>query len=228
MKPSRYVAHFRNAQYYQNLARSCDQKLLRGGEEMIQALGRYDLEWPNILAGFRWASDYFEQDQAKAELCNAYAEAGIHCLELRQPAGVLLDWSTNGLKAARHLGRSIQEIVHLSNLGLAYEALGQYQMALEALETALELCRTKELSRPEGIIQSNIGGVLYTMGDLIRARDTLEQALVMHQNTQDRRSQSIALSKLGLIAADLGDNHRAILLYEQSLAIARELGDHRY
>lgn len=107
MKPSRNAAHLRYAQYYQHLAHSLDQLLLKGGAEMIRSLASYDQEWLNILTGFKWAANTFEQNQAIGELCSAYAESGIHCLEIHQPAAVQLDWFTNGLKVARALSHPI-------------------------------------------------------------------------------------------------------------------------
>lgn len=104
---------------------------LRGGDGVLRGLACFDLERMNIEAGHAWAAEQADSDEAAAELCITYPDAGapnerIHLLKAM-------------LTAARRLNQRNAEGWALGNLGNAYAALRETQRVIEFYEQALEI-----------------------------------------------------------------------------------------
>jgi tetratricopeptide (TPR) repeat protein len=221
----RGAGHYRHAAHYLNVLTGAKELYKRGGEAFKKGLALFDLEWPNIQAGQSWAASHTEKDNAAAELCNDYPNAGVYILNLRQHPRDRIRWLETALDAARNLKQRNSEDVHLGNLGIVHKDLGEIGRAIELYEQRLPIAREMGDRNGEGATLGNLGNAYYLLGETRRSIEFYEQALTIAREIGERRIEGIALGCLGLAYADLGKTHRAIESYEQQLVITREIGD---
>ncbi|HYH84078.1 MAG TPA: tetratricopeptide repeat protein [Pyrinomonadaceae bacterium] len=221
------AGRMRHATQYLKVLEECDELYLQGGEAIKTGLARYDAELRNIEAGQKWACEQSGGDEAAAQLCNAYPNAGVYMLSLRQHPRENIFWLEAALAAARQLQDRAAEGRHLGNLGIAYAALGETRRAVEFHEQALIVLREIGDRRGEGSVLGNLGLAYADLGETRRAIEFYEQRLVVAREIGDRRGEANALGNLGNAYAALGETRRAIEFHEQALVIDREIGDRR-
>ncbi len=217
----------RHSEHFLEVLRSVDSLYQQGGQKSGLGLGLFDREWRNIRAGQAWAAAQFNKDKETADLCSSYPDAGAYSLNLRQHPKEGIQWREVGLAAAQHLGDRSAESSHLSNLGLAYAALGETRRAIEFYEQDLTIAREIGDRRGKGMTLDNLGNAYAALGETRRAIEFHEQALTIAREIGDRRGEGMALGNLGIAYANLGETRRAIEFYEQDFTIAREIGDRR-
>ncbi|MFZ0050269.1 MAG: tetratricopeptide repeat protein [Desulfobaccales bacterium] len=215
----------RHASHYVKILREAGDLCERGGEALGQGLKLFDREWDNLRAGQKWAEDQAGVDESAAELCNAYPDAGVYLLSLRQHPRERLRWLEAALAAARRLQDRGAEGAHLGSLGLAHHFLGEYRRAIEYHEQHLAIAREIGDRRGEGNALGSLGLAYHFLGEYRRAIEYHEQALAIAREIGDRQGEGNALGNLGLAYYSLGEYRRAIEYHEQDLAIAREIGD---
>ena len=110
-------------------------------------------------------------------------------------------------------------------LAVAYLATGQYQKALEANQTALDIFTALEQEKSIGLVQTNLGNVYKALGDYDRAIVAYTESLGITQKTSDLEGEGIALGNLGYIYFLQGEPDVARQHYHQSLKIAEETGN---
>lgn len=74
----------RHARYYETILKDANQLYSQGGDAAQEGLKQFDIERANIEAGFTWAAANATRDEAAAELCNSYPNAGYRFLDIRQ------------------------------------------------------------------------------------------------------------------------------------------------
>ena len=222
----RGVCQQRHAAHYVDVLALVNERYLNGTEELMGGLELFDLELGNIQAGQAWAAANAEEDDAAAALCSDYSGAA-DLLGLRQHPRQRIEWLEAALSSARWLKDREAEGAHLSNLGLAYDILGETRSAIEFYEQSLEIHQETGDRNREGLVLGNLGIAYAALGETRRSIEFYEQSLEIHQETGDRRGEANALGNLGNAYADLGETRRAIEFYDQSLAIKREIGDRR-
>lgn len=223
----RAAAAARHATHYVAVLRKADEKYEVGGNEAQEAVRSFDLEWENIQAGQAWAAGHYQDDTAMAELCIAYPIFGRYLLELRQPPDLQIRWIEVALAAARKLGRTEAEAVHLYTLGQAYEGKGDYRRAISLFEEALSISRVNGLGHVKSAAIAGLGRAYQHLGETRRAVELFEQAIVAARERGDLRSESTLLNNLGSVYISQGDVQRAIEYFEHSLDLARKLGKQR-
>lgn len=219
----RVAAQHYHAKHYENVLRSI--KELGQSKEVIERnLALFDLEWDNIQAGQAWTAAHAGENDAAAQLCSRYPDAGGYLLFLRQHPREHILWRETALNAARRLKDRSSEAAHLSYLGNAYKDLGKPHRTLEYYEQQRVVTHEIHDQRGEGRAFGNLGAVYADLGDARRAVDYYKQALTIAQEIGDRQNEGNTLTNLGVTYADLGDAHHAIECHEQALIIAREIG----
>ena len=221
----RETAYRRHAHYYVDVLREANNLYLKGGESLKSGLALFDIEWGNVQAGQAWAVAHTGRDDEATRLCSHYPNVGAYCLELRQHPREHIKWREAALTAARRLGDRYAEGVHLGNLGLAYDSLGEYRRAIEYNEQYLAIAREKGDRRDEGAALGNLGIAYDSLGQYRRAIEYYEKQLAIAHEIGDRRGEGYALGNLGIAYRGLGEYRRAIEYQEQSLTIKREIGD---
>ena len=214
----------RHSAHYLAVLSKADDLYLAGNASILRGLALYDQESAHIQAGQAWAASHASQDAA-AQRCIDYANAGVYVLDLRLHPRERIRWLEAQLAAARKLHRKDHEGYALGNLGLAYAALGDARKAIDLYEQRLAIAREIGDRRGEGNALGNLGNAYKDLGDARKAIEYYEQHLAIAREIGDRRGEGNALGNLGLAYARLGDARKAIDFYEQRLAIAREIGD---
>jgi len=171
----------RHAVHYEAVLRAANALYKQGGESVGRGLALFDLERENVEAGQAWATRHVGEDEAAAQLCNAYPDAGTYCLNLRLHAHEWMRWMEAALEAAQRLQDRSAEGAHLGNLGLAYADLGQVERAIEFYQQALGIRREIGDRRGEGIDLHNIGNLHKDQGEVALAQQYLQQALVIFE-----------------------------------------------
>lgn len=221
----RYEASLRHGQYYLEVLRIANDLYKRGGESLMSGLVLFDLERGNIEAGQTWAKDNAANDNTVAGICDDYPDAGAFCLHLRQHPREWIGWLESGLAAARRLKRRSAEGVHLGNLGIAYQSLGEYRRAIEYYEQRLLIAREIGDRRGEGRSWGNLGNAYLLLGEYRHAVEYHKQHLQIARERGERLGEGHALGGLGNAYQSLGENRRAAEYHEQWLKITREMGD---
>jgi tetratricopeptide (TPR) repeat protein len=226
--PNLHEAQRRHACHYEARLSSADRLYLQGGDGTKRALAQFDLEWPNIETGQKWAAAHAQQDQFAAELCSSYGLNGSQCLSLRLTAHELFEWAKAALAAVKKIGDCHAEGVHLGNLGAACAALGQHDRAAEVYQQALALARTASARnrRAEGNALAYLGAASMNAGQTSDAIEFFQQWLATTRDF-DRRDEGTALMNLGVAHLHLRETARSLDYFDQALAIALETGNLR-
>jgi tetratricopeptide (TPR) repeat protein len=220
-----YRAQKRHASHYLGVTRTADVLYHKGGESVRQGLALFDTEWTNIQAGHSWVAAHLQDDDAAAEWCWKYSNAGAYCLSLRQHPRETIGWLKLALVATLRLKRPEWESSTLGNLGIAYHQLGEYQRALSYHQQALAIDKTLGDRLQEARTLGNIGNVYNLLGDHRRALTHYEQCLQISSELGDRLIESTSLGNVGAAYDGLGEYRRAIDYYERHLQAARMIGD---
>jgi CHAT domain-containing protein len=126
---------------------------------------------------------------------------------------------------AREIKDRLGEGQSLGNLGLAYQALGKYDKAIEFFLQSLAIAREIKDRRGEGASLGNLGNVYYSLGKYDKAIEFQLQRLVIAREIKDRRGEGTSLGNLGNVYYSLGKYDKVIDFYLQSLAIKQEIKD---
>lgn len=112
----------------------------------------------------------------------------------------------------------------LSNLGLVYKSLEDYDRSLAYYNKGLKYCKTSDtltLSK----IYNNIGVVYKRQLRYDSASYYFSKSLLFKRHIGDKKGVANTLTNLGNVAADRGENDKAITLFRQSLKLESELGN---
>ncbi|UBV44346.1 tetratricopeptide repeat protein (plasmid) [Deinococcus taeanensis] len=114
----------------------------------------------------------------------------------------------------------------LNNLGLIYEALGDYLQALDHFLNCLEFLRAKELSL-DGLLSMclvNIGKVYRELGDLDKAVHSLVSGVEAAERAGTTVSIAAGHNELGLVYREQGEHKAALDAFHRALSVARKNG----
>ncbi|XP_054547522.1 tetratricopeptide repeat protein 24 [Talpa occidentalis] len=111
-----------------------------------------------------------------------------------------------------------EEATVLSNLGMAHNALGNYQEARELHQKAADLHGAVGQRWEQGRSFGSLAFALSQLGDHKTARDNFLHALQAAQDAGDTKGQWQACEGLGAAAASLGQHHQALQYYKEALA----------
>lgn len=171
-------------------------------------------------------------DEARASLQGALEQAAtdleaVRAMrllgELREKQGDY-DSATDWLERARDRLEALTEPAELIQVLLAEGGnvlwqLGQYGLARERLQAALELARELADERSMARALHGLGNLDLYQGKLQAARDLFQASLVIRRRIGDSLGIANALNNLGIIAASLEGNARARELFQGSLEI---------
>lgn len=113
----------------------------------------------------------------------------------------------------------------LSNLGLAYYYLGDYNHAIKYHQQSLRVARSVGNRRGEGAALGNLGIAYHAVGEYKRAIEYYQQHLTIAREIANRGGEAVALGNLGIAYHTLGEYTKAIEYYQQQLSIAQTIGD---
>jgi tetratricopeptide (TPR) repeat protein len=179
------------------------------------------------LDNFMGAASFAKQQERYTDVeqfaWNLYAGSQLmRYLGYNQQGIQILQQATH---AAEKSGNRYSQGAHLTNLGLAYENLGEYEKAIDYQQQALAIKREMGDKRGEGNSLGNLGNVYYFLGQYEQAIVYHQQALAIKREMGSKQSEGISLSNLGNSYGRLGQYEQAVDYYQQALAISREMGD---
>uniref|UniRef100_A0A9L0IFH5 Tetratricopeptide repeat domain 24 n=1 Tax=Equus asinus TaxID=9793 RepID=A0A9L0IFH5_EQUAS len=111
-----------------------------------------------------------------------------------------------------------EEATVLRNLGMAHNALGNYQEARELHQKAADLHGSMGQRWEQGRSFGSLAFALSQLGDHKAARDNYLHALQAARDTGDVKGQWQACEGLGAAAARLGQHDQALKYYQEALA----------
>lgn len=115
------------------------------------------------------------------------------------------------------------EIGILSNIGMVYYNLGQYDRALEYHQNVLEAAQTLGNLGREREARNNIGLIYSHLGEYSLALEFLQKALELRSQVVDNSGAGSTQYNIGLVYFQLGEYNQAIDFFQQALAIVRRL-----
>jgi WD40 repeat protein/CHAT domain-containing protein len=114
----------------------------------------------------------------------------------------------------------------LTNLGLCYYKLCDYQRARDYYERSLALFRDLEDRSGEATNLNRLGNWHLSLADSLTAIDCLEESLAIYHELRDRDGESACLNNLGNCYKSLGEYGVAIDRYEESLTVFPDQGEY--
>lgn len=120
---------------------------------------------------------------------------------------------------------AVREARVRSNLGLAYQALGNYPQAIQLHRQAGKLLYAAGDRQALGQVLSNLGNAFAALGDDTNALIAYRQSLKLAQQTHDSVGTSTALNNLGFVHLNLGQYDRAFTFFEESLRLNRTIAN---
>ncbi len=176
-------------------------------------------------------------DVAAPDLACHYAEAGewSHAYEFARRAGeqaqrmytpsAAIEQFTRALLAARYLDLPVPFELHLQR-GQAFETLGEFERALDDLETALALARGAGDGRGEWRALLDLG-YLWTSRDYAKTGENYEQALGLARVLEDDLMVAASLNRLGNWYVNVEQPHKGMRYHNEALDCYTMAGDTR-
>ncbi len=215
-----------HAQYYAQVASDIRRHYDQGGEQMIEALRRFDQEYVQIGAGWRWARELDPPTPESDELLLTYGFATMSIGWLRyHPRHDRIPQYEAMLAAAQRRERRNRAGIAYTNLGHAYASLGEYRRAIELHEQNLAITRAIQNRKGEGIALGHLGLMYAELGDYRQAIALHQQNVVIAREVANHKGESIALGNLGYALTLSGESAQAVTHHTQQLAMARERSD---
>jgi tetratricopeptide (TPR) repeat protein len=160
-------------------------------------------------------------------LARAYRGMG-GLLEYSNASGAL-GWLQRGLEVVEAVPaekRNAERTLLQHRIGSALLALGEYDAALAALETAIEQLPPTAHQARAGLLV-NIGIAHCSQGRMDEGRDSFERAIAAYTLAEDVWGLNAARHNLAQVIEIAGEWERAAVEYAEVLAFARKLGDVR-
>ncbi|MEO6390404.1 MAG: CHAT domain-containing tetratricopeptide repeat protein [Pyrinomonadaceae bacterium] len=114
------------------------------------------------------------------------------------------------------------EISVLNRLGLAYNALGQPQLALARFDRALELSQSINDQRNQARMLNNLGGAYDVLGEPQPALLHYNQALALWGTLNNDVARGDTLNNIGVIYYNLGDLQLSLDFLSRALPLRRQ------
>ena len=177
---------------------------------------------PNFPATFPTTQALAQTPDARKAEADRLLQQGREQFQTSQFEAALQSWQ-QALSLYREIKDRLGEGKSLGNLGIAYQALGDYAKAIEYQQQRLAIAREIKDRLGEGQSLGNLGSAYQALGDYVKAIDYHQQLLAIAREIKDRQGEEASLKNLGIAYHSLGDYTKAIDYQQQSLAIAREI-----
>lgn len=134
-------------------------------------------------------------------------------------------YGTEALAMAREAEIDTLEVEALHNIGVTYEAQGDYAEAMAYLKPALELRKKIGDDIKTANTLNNLGIVRDGMGDFTEALDYYFQARKIYEKAGNKAKIAMMLSNIGIVFKERKDFKEAAKYYRNAMNIYVELGN---
>jgi CHAT domain-containing protein/Tfp pilus assembly protein PilF len=165
-----------------------------------------------------------QTNQARKAEADRLFKQGNQQFQISQFVAAFQSWQ-QALTIYQEIKDRLGEGAALGNLGIAYNALGKYEKAIEFQLQTLAITREFKDRQSERAVLGNLGNAYYFLGKYDKAIEFQLQSLAITREIQDRLGEGKALGNLGIAYDSLGKYDKAIEFHLQSLAITREIQD---
>ncbi|RZM82813.1 CHAT domain-containing protein [Leptolyngbya iicbica] len=172
--------------------------------------------WESALSGFRAA----ENSTQTALTLNALAAATLSLSR----HGDAIAYASESAAIAEMLERPDLVAQALGNLGIAYQASGQFAQAVETYEQALTQLQDQPESAAIAQLYGLLGNAYEALGDYDSAIAAQSTSMTLAANVNAPSLEATAQMNLGGLYSLEGDFDRAIAWYERGIALATDAG----
>ncbi len=138
------------------------------------------------------------------------------------------------LVTAREVNDKYQEEEIFNQIGRAYNALGEYRLALDFYQQALKInenlpdekwSRIYLFRQPSrtGAIHSNIGQVYLNLGEYTKALEFFQKASAITKQRGDKKGEVLTINAIANIQSKLGKYESALDYYQEALEIIKTI-----
>jgi CHAT domain-containing protein len=172
------------------------------------------------------ATQVLAQDQTTQIKAEQLFTQGIDQYQKSQFQAALGSWQ-QALQSFRGLNNSQGEQAALGNIGLAYNALGDYTQAVQYYQQQLALAKHMGNPQAEANALGNLGNTYRALGYYVKALEHQQQCLAIMRKLHNLQGEGQTLANMANVYEVLGDYSKAIDLHQQSLKIARSINNDR-
>ena len=197
-------------------------------EATPENLVKFDVEKININKSFKWLFSYVEKheqiEESVSSLITLYGNLSAEILLIRLGTKELKEFMEQALNLNRKTGDRYCEGGCLINLGVVYQAQGDYSEAINKINQALSIF--EEIGNQDGemVCLANLGQLHLILTDFQQAFIYNQKALSLVKELKDRRREGNSIRDLGNIYEKTGNFLKAIECYEKALLIMKEFG----
>ncbi|QBS41319.1 tetratricopeptide repeat protein [Nocardia sp. CS682] len=188
--------------------------------DQMQALAWMRVERANLLAILEYTVDW---DLARM-IALTGSMAGL--LDRDGPWSLAGRLHQRAAEAAQRIGDRRGEATGLTDLGLVWRLIGDYEQSADLLQQGLTIYQEIGDRLGQANALTHLGVVRRRIGDYLQAAALHEQGLTLYQEIGDGLGQANALTDLGFVLRETGDHERAASLHEQALILYRDLRNH--
>ena len=207
----------RHAAYYAALAADVDAGLM--GEDQSTWVERAEAEYENLRSAMSW---FFDQQDAPAAVSFVASMWPFWYGTGRLAEGRHLLSQALNIPGTVDLGERARA---LNGLGALFSALGDYDSATTACESALDLWRQSGNLRSVGNALNNLGTLAERHGKYAEAIHLYDEALEIFTGLDDRFRTAAVLTNIANVSTTTRDLERARTLHQRALGIRRALID---
>jgi tetratricopeptide (TPR) repeat protein len=132
------------------------------------------------------------------------------------------------LRLSQSSGLTLQSAVQTDNLGLSYDALADYEVALDYHRKALAMVETLQQSYWQAVIRINLANTYIALGQLMQAEPLIHQALESGQAGENGEVTIRAQTALALLYVQKGEPAAADAALAAAIGLARRLEIRRW
>lgn len=163
---------------------------------------------------------------ATSEVSSAdtYMAQGLNFYQRGDFEQALLNWteSVRLYEQAGNLSKQCEAFIRLSQ---TYQSVGQYQKAIETLETALVLANSIDDRAKVASVLSTVGNIYVVIGPADKAYEYLNQGLALARKLNDPGLSAVILNNLGNLLASQKKSKEAMPAYQEAVTLANKSGN---
>jgi tetratricopeptide (TPR) repeat protein len=195
------------------------QMLCTGGLCLLLLCTHWGVAQQQIDSLYGILQEHKKTDTLKVQILNALAFAYRYTL----PDSARY-FAKQALLLSQHLNYPTAEIEAYQNLGLAYDAKGNYQEALRYYKEALRIAKNTEITSPYSITYNYIANVYNKQGYYPQALQYYQKAIVWATKVNDQEIIARCTNNMAIIYANQGKYETALQQYQKALGIRKTLG----